>query len=458
MPLYREEYFLVVHAGSQNTVFLFGLRDSLTPPQYQIPTVVYLDTTTNEYHLTNATGSYEEIRPIKGLRIVDIAAFQALLKFIMQTIIEKHPIVTINLVPLLLIVPSLSYSRNAIETVTKFVFETLEITAFNIIDLSSAAAFGLGCTGSSVVVNVGHESTQIMPVINGSQLKYAGRRLEVGGKTIEDELHGLLPHFSANQIKALKQSRIFEVLNDHLDSFYSMADLNESKSNVDEELDVAKLITAEVDKLAQEKAEEDQKQNSELQTNTFIDPETGKSISVGKERFQGTSKLISILSEAIHDSIEQVPELDKRQECYDNIIIVGHTADISGFKQAIILKLIEDYLAKPQPTKKKNRADPGVNSAIAAYQLTEETQEGPSEHNKLMQVPSTIKMAKIPDYFPEWKVPKETGGAWADVYVLGAQMYAKQIYSTNSNHGGDSFLDTEIYEENGPQAIWDVCI
>ena len=80
------------------------------------------------------------------------------------------------------------------------------------------------------------------------------------------------------------------------------------------------------------------------------------------------------------------------------------------------------------------------------------------EHSKLLQVPSLIKMAIVPDYFPDCKVPKEVRGAWADLYMLGAEIYAKQIYPTNSNHGGDSFLDTEIYEERGPQAIWDVCL
>lgn len=445
----------MVHAGSQNTLFLFGLRDSLTPPQYKIPTAVFLDTQTNEYHLNNGNGSYHEIRPIKGSRIVDVPAFQALLKFIMQTIIEKHPIVTINLVPLLLVVPSLSYSRAAIEAVTKYVFELLELTAFNIVDLSTAASFGLGCTTSSVVVNVGHESTQIMPVINGSALKFAGKKLDVGGKTIDDDLKVLLPHLNAVQIEALKRSNIFEVLNDHQDSYYSMADLNEPQSS-EEELDVAKMITATDNN--EVKNEENEKANNELQTNLFVDPVSGNSISVGKERFQGTLKLIAILTEEIYNCIERVPDLEKRQECYDNIIFAGHTVDISGFKQAIIIKLNEDYLAKPQVTKKKNRNELGINSAIAAYQLTEETQEGPSEHNKLLQVPSLIKMAKVPDYFPEWKVPKEIGGSWADVYILGAQIYAKQIYATNTNHGGDSFLDTEIYEESGPQAIWDVCI
>ena len=44
---------------------------------------------------------------------------------------------------MLLITPSLTWSRQSIEYITKYVIENLEITAFNIIDLSLAATFEL---------------------------------------------------------------------------------------------------------------------------------------------------------------------------------------------------------------------------------------------------------------------------------------------------------------------------
>lgn len=452
MPLFREENFLVIHAGSKETLFLFGLKDLLMPPLYRIPTVVYLDKSSNEYHSANPLGEYEEIHPVQASRIVDVNAFNALLKFIMQSIIAKHPIVTTNHIPMLLIVPLVSYSRIAIENITKFVIETLELTAFNVLDLSIAASYGLGVTLSSVVVNIGHESTQVTPVIGGSVIKHGAKRIPFGGKTIEDELSRMLPRFTPEQIVALKESQIFEVLNDHQDSFYSMADLNDSNDSVD----IAKIVTddsALLDPTAKDEGE--QKPNNELQNNSFSFK--GETLTVGKERFQGTNKLVAAIAEAVFSSLESVPDTDKKQECYDNIIIVGGTSRIAGLKHAIVIKLIAEHLNKPLPHKEAKNELNGINSAIAAYQLTDDIGDSNADANA-MQVPSSIKLAKIPDYFPEWKKPKEFGGAWADVYVLGGEIYLKQIFGANSNHGGDSFIDTDIYEERGPQAIWDVCL
>lgn len=457
MPLFRDENILVVHAGSEHTLFLFGLLDSLTTPHYKIPTVVYLDASTNQYRASNPEGKYTEIRPIRGSRIVDVNAFQALLKFVFQTIIATHPILTINQVPLLLIIPSLSYSRAAVELISKFVFEVLEFTAFNVFDLSIAASIGLGATGSSLVINIGHESTQIMPVIASTCVKYAGVRLDVGGKSVDEDLAALLPQLSQDQIVALKTSSIYEVLSDHATSFYSRADLAESKTTSDDEFDVAKIVTEEngQKKLLEEEEKVAAKPNSELERNFFVDA-SGAKIFIGKERFQGTSRLVTALSEGIHEALLQVPDVEKRQECYDNLIFVGGTSNIVGLKQAVVIKLCVDYLTKPPPSKKKSKNDQSVNSAIAAYQQADDSGDTGAESSGAVQVPSSIKLVKHPEYFPEWKKPKEKGGSWADVYVLGGQIYAKQIFGANSNHGGDSFLDTDIYEEKGPQAIWDV--
>ena len=74
MPLFREENFLLVHAGSQETKVLFGLQESLTPPQFKIPTVVYHDQLTNQYRATDPAGEYVKIHPIVGSRIVDVEA------------------------------------------------------------------------------------------------------------------------------------------------------------------------------------------------------------------------------------------------------------------------------------------------------------------------------------------------------------------------------------------------
>lgn len=469
MPLFRESSFLVVHPGSQYTIFSFGLQDPLSPPQYKIPSVVYQDPSTKEYKSKKKEGEESiEIHPIKESKIVDLDAFNYLLKIILQSVITNNPIVTINQIPLLLIVPSLSWSRSNIEYVTKYVIESLEFTAFNIIDLSIASNFGMGSSTSSCVVNIGHESSQIMPVIGYQSIKYAGKYLKgVGGKTVSDEIQKLLPNLSPKQIEALKTSGIFETVNDLNSSFYSIADLNtvgDSKDE-DEDFDVAKIVTEKNGDLKEadgkDKDEEDkqEKLNSELEKNFFLDPDTNEQIYVGKERFQGTSKLINHIAEAIYESLLLIPDLEKRQECYDNLIFVGSTFKIPGLKQALLIKLTTDYLVRTPGESTANDETTAINSAIVAYQQAEELNESNGESNFILsQVPSAIRAAKHPDYFPEWKQPKEKGGSWEDVYFLGAEIYAKQIFGGNSNQGGELFLDADGYEEKGPQGIWDATI
>ena len=64
---------------------------------------------------------------------------------------------------------------------------------------------------------------------------------------------------------------------------------------------------------------------------------------------------------------------------------------------------------------------------------------------------------KYPDYFPEWK-NKGKSGSWHDVYFL-VKFIVKQIYSGSSHHHGkELFVGSDMYEERGPQSIWDASI
>lgn len=125
----------------------------------------------------------------------------------------------------------------------------------------------------------------------------------------------------------------------------------------------------------------------------------------------------------------------------------------------MLIKLTTDYLVRSPGESTANDDTTAINSAIVAYQQAEELNESNGESNFILsQVPTAIRTAKHPDYFPEWKQPKEKGGSWEDVYFLGAEIYAKQIFGGNSNQGGELFLDADGYEERGPQGIWDATI
>lgn len=457
MPLYKEDNYLIVHPGSESTLFSFGLQDSLAPPQFKIPSRVYQDPITKEYKASNAADLIE-ISPIKSGKIVDLDAFNYLLRIILQSVIAKNPILTINQIPLLLIVPSLTWSRMQIEYITKFVIETLELTAFNIIDLSLASTFGIGSIANSLVVNVGHENVQVVPILGFQTVKFASKYLPgIGGKNIDEQIKKSLPNLTEQQIVDFKSSGIFEVMNDQqTEAFYNNAELKTHPSKPDElddEFDVAKIVT-EVDG---EKVEEEKPvaPNNELEKNFFIDSNTQEKVWIGKERFQGTIELIQDIVVAIYKSLSLIPDIEKRQECYDNLILVGSTFKIPGLKQQLVLKLAEQYLVTE--FEENTAGSNGINSTIAAYQQAEEVNE--AEPSNLPQVPHSIKLAKYPEYFPEWKKPKDLiKSSWNDIYFLGAQIYAKQIFSSNSNHGKDLFVDSDVYEERGPQSIWDASV
>lgn len=80
--------------------------------------------------------------------------------------------------------------------------ENLEITAFNIIDLSLAATFGVGQLTNSTVVYVDDENIQIVPVVGYQAIKFAGKLIKNEGSiTISRELKQNLPNLHLNKLK-----------------------------------------------------------------------------------------------------------------------------------------------------------------------------------------------------------------------------------------------------------------
>ncbi|EMG49867.1 ARP9 Actin-like protein ARP9 [Candida maltosa Xu316] len=455
MPLYKEDNFLIIYPGSTTTVFSFGLSDTLSPPQFRIPSIVYQNNDTKQYQATKSDNT-TEIHPIVESKIVNLDAFNYLLKIILQSVISTHPIITINQIPVLLIIPSLTWARSSIEYITKFVIETLEITAFNIIDLSLAATFGAGQSTNSVVVYVEDSNIQVVPVVGYQAVKFAGKLIkDEGGITITRELQKILQNLSVQQLEDLKESGIYEVSIDQegvvLDDF--------NTNGGDHEFDVAKIVTDENGTVLDGgENQDDSKPNKELEKNYFIDSQTKEKIWVGRERFSGTSSLIKIIAKNIYSSLLSIPDIDKRQDCYDNIILVGSVFKIPGLKEAVLIKLTQDYLVTEPNTNNESATEGGVNIAIMKYQQAEEQADGESQIAS-SQVPNSIKLVKYPDYFPEWKKPKERGGSWHDVYFLGGQIYSKQIFSGSSHHHGkELFVGSDMYEERGPQSIWDASI
>ncbi len=235
-----------------------------------------------------------------------------------------------------------------------------------------------------------------------------------------------------------------------------------------------------------------------------------KHADVGLERFQAASGgIIDRIADAVHRCILSFPEGSKRSDLWDSLIILGngskvkgefgeglvHTIanDVTGFKEALIATLNARYLISPssatiftselpsnfttpmatgantpQPqshaphhasavnplmlaaTNNANLAPPGQQQQLLHQQFHQQ-QQG-HQHSSHAQTPTSIKLLKMPDYFPEWKeVGMEEAG------FLGAQVAAKVLFVVDQGLS-KGFMSRTEYNDLGPQGIHESCL
>lgn len=76
-------------------------------------------------------------------------------------------------------------------------------------------------------------------------------------------------------------------------------------------------------------------------------------------------------------------------------------------------------------------------------------QQGLQSSNLFTQVPISVRHAKMPEYFPEWK---DVG--FEEAAFLGAQTAAKVIFLVDQGPGGGQwYLSRVQYNEKGPSGI-----
>ncbi|KAM3421015.1 hypothetical protein BST61_g1439 [Cercospora zeina] len=228
----------------------------------------------------------------------------------------------------------------------------------------------------------------------------------------------------------------------------------------------------------------------EQQDGTTENTPTGglrREIEVGPERFQAaTGGILERLADAIHRTILSCGEIGKRSELWDSLIILGNGAKVRGFKEALIATLQTKYIISPssatiftselpsnfstpiatgantpQPGQQPQNHG-GVNPLLHAALTAQNPQLHPSQslgHLTVQhgvhssghgQTPTSIKTAKIPEYFPEWK---EVG--YEEATFLGAQVAGKLLFIVD---GGSSkgYMTRTDYNEQGPSGIHDV--
>ncbi|AOA61923.1 Actin-related protein [Komagataella phaffii CBS 7435] len=471
MAPYNEDNFLIIQPGSYNTLFRLGLEESLSPPKYSIPTKVYRDPSNPNKFQSKSSDESLAIYPIVNGEIVDVAAFNFLLRLILRSLINANPLMLTNNVALLL-VSSIRWSNLNIEYITKYVFETLQLTALQIIPLPLASAFAHGSIPNCCVIDLGGDKFDVSPILNFQVIKGYSRTVPTGSSTINKRLKQLLPNLNDSQIENLKRSSIFESLSeeDAKNSFFGLEGIgleDDTKKNPEDDgiLDIAAIVTSEKStkeiledvkgKKEKTSKQSEVKPNSVLETNSFVTSD-GTELTIGKERFQGCDELVRALGDTVFECLSNIIDSTKRQECYDNLILSGNTWKIKGLKESFLVYLLNTYGAKypisseaiKQKVSKRSKAD-------AVFRNETDADSSNQRSEKLVQVPQHVKLVKFPEYFTEWK---DIGHE--DNSFLGAQIFAKQVFghhhNHNSNNGGGTYLNKDDYLERGPLGIWDV--
>ena len=219
-------------------------------------------------------------------------------------------------------------------------------------------------------------------------------------------------------------------------------------------------------------------------------PSTGirREIEVGPERFQAaTGGILERLADSIYRTVQSCGDINKRSDLWDSLIVIGNGSKVRGFKEALLEMLNKKYIIfpssatiftselpsnfstpvatganTPQP-QLPGQAPPhhGVNPLLLAATTAQHQQHlhpPPSSvlgqphsshqaHSSHGQTPTSIKYAKIPEYFPEWK---EVG--YDEASFLGAQVAAKVLFIVD---GGVSngYMTRTSYNEQGPSGI-----
>lgn len=438
----------------------FGLHDeAFLVPDMEFPTRVYKTMNPDgvPVYSSSSTETSQEIYPIENGSIVDLEALLFFLRLIYSSILFKRSNLKgpdsfdaeLSNIPVF-IVTHHSWSQFQLESIVQFLFEALRVNGVMLLSTALSSTYAMGSLQNCCVIDIGTTHTDIIPVVDYAPIDALTSTIPYGGKTINENLAKILPELSEMTIESLKKSPIFEVLSDDAKKSSAFT-FHENPEEDEGALDVAAIVTSGRD--TREILEERDRQkkeknitNAQMEKNTFIDEE-GNTVTIGKQRFQGCDELIGRISDRLGKVLGQIDDVIKLRAIWENIIIVGSTSSIQGFKEVLLAKLIKDHLIT-EPEEEKTKREQEAQDTIAAKKKSKLMGGGSLSNVEYVQAATVIKMAKYPDYFPEWKKY-----GYAKIPFLGAQVISKQIFV----HSKDTFyLAREAYDVKGPSSLWDV--
>ncbi|KAL6706529.1 Actin-like protein arp9 [Coniothyrium glycines] len=209
-----------------------------------------------------------------------------------------------------------------------------------------------------------------------------------------------------------------------------------------------------------------------------------REIEVGTERFMsGSDGAVEKLADAVHRVISSVDDVSKRSDLWDGLVVCGNGSKLRGFKEALLHAIQTKYVISPSsatiftseiPSNISTPAGTGANTpqpqlgphggsqvnpllfAATTAQSQHLTPHGsnPSTfgmshntHSSHGQTPTSIKLVKPPEYFPEWK---DVG--FDESAFLGAQVAAKVIFVVDQGQS-KGYMSRPDYNDQGPQGI-----
>ncbi|KAG5440140.1 hypothetical protein PCANB_001709 [Pneumocystis canis] len=511
MPLttFRDESIIVIHMGSYKTRAILGISESLTPPSIKLFTRVGIqkirkDETINENRKENylvgtdldkaleAKEDIEIIWPIKQGIIKNWEALKAIWSYILYKKMNRQyppqPRTFVN--PVYLIVPPQWNIRDR-ELATWIFFEEHFVAGFAIGDASVLPLYAMGHL-SGIVIHVGYEKTDITPVLDAQPIISARITIPIGGKNLTERLHSLLllsppilketntplplEKITFELAEKIKCSNIVEVIVEKSNESFSNF-LNKTNDNLpppdasmDGVEDVASIVVSGRTReyLAQKEAEKNQSkkskngnvvlENKRLAYNQFV-LDDNQVILIGKERFQVCDKFfeddieegrLGVLNAVYMVTNNASIESDRRSDLWENIAIVGEGSRITGFKEQFLSNLTQKYISVIE-----NSAQKHSNSSTLAYNLSNTSVSNTNSsylvyHNPPIIFPSTIRLAKIPDFFPEWKLERNSNAILEEACFLGGQIVAKLSFNDPSSK---NYMGRGEYNENGPTYI-----
>jgi actin-related protein 9 len=214
---------------------------------------------------------------------------------------------------------------------------------------------------------------------------------------------------------------------------------------------------------------------------------TRREIEIGLERFQAADDgFLDAVADTIHRTIQSSPEVSKRQDCWDNLIICGNGSKVRGFKEALIATLNNRYLISPSsatmfmselPSNLATPSGTGSMTPIASFSSTPHPPPTASAVNPLLlaattasnpllnpnmsgslynghqpthsshsQTPTSIKVKGPPGYFPEWK-------SFEEAAFLGAQFEGHIFFVSNTAPETTWYMSRTVFNNEGPSGI-----